>query len=324
MIKIVLRVGAKVKQKNMPHYRNRTEIRVLGLMRSGNHTIIEWIISQYQGQRICFLNNVKHGDNDPFTSCAHKRLVNIDHQDNIEALRNEKKDVLIYSYEDRKELEHGTKDLVSSVYQKAFDMRREEYLGASRYRFEIIIIRDPYNNLASRMEYIKKLRKKVGVSDLERIVKNWKALAAEAIKQKQHPQEGSICINFNNWVSSAAYRQGISKSINGVYNEESLKRTSEIGGGSSFDGPRRLTYTDVVENWSNIFKIGTYKRLNHYWKRLVAKPPDKMKIFDRWKRYANDDRYRELIIDPEIYDMSETIFGELPEIREYVKTLSSK
>ncbi len=198
-------------------------------MRSGNHTIIEWIMSLYRGQRICFLNNVKHGENDPFMTCVQMRLLNISPQDNIEALRNEKKDVLIYSYEDRKELELGTKDFISSVYQETFEMRREEYLGPSMNRYDIIIIRDPYNSLASRMEYIKKFNKTVGVSDLQRIVRDWKTLAAEVIKQKQHPQEGSICINFNEWVSNIAYRQEISRLIDGTYSDESLNRTSEIG-----------------------------------------------------------------------------------------------
>jgi hypothetical protein len=45
--------------------RNALELRVYGLMRSGNHAIIEWILGLFPAAKTCFLNNVDHGNKDP-------------------------------------------------------------------------------------------------------------------------------------------------------------------------------------------------------------------------------------------------------------------
>jgi hypothetical protein len=45
---------------------NRVEIRVIGMSRSGNHAIIDWVLSQARG-RMCFLNCAEPGTN-PFRS----------------------------------------------------------------------------------------------------------------------------------------------------------------------------------------------------------------------------------------------------------------
>src|SRR5690554_3224295 len=47
-------------------YTNRNELRVMGMSRSGNHAIINWILSQAKG-RTCFLNCAE-GKTNPFTS----------------------------------------------------------------------------------------------------------------------------------------------------------------------------------------------------------------------------------------------------------------
>ncbi len=49
------------KQNEDAMFMNFIEIRVYGLMRSGNHAIIKWIQDQYSGHITCFLNNVAHG-----------------------------------------------------------------------------------------------------------------------------------------------------------------------------------------------------------------------------------------------------------------------
>lgn len=56
-------------------------------MRWGNHAIIEWILARCAGHPACFLNNVKHGDCDPYVSSARKILRDIDDGIGLEALR---------------------------------------------------------------------------------------------------------------------------------------------------------------------------------------------------------------------------------------------
>lgn len=94
--------------------RNKLEIRVCGLQRSGNHAIINWIIGQHKKEKICFLNNVRHGDYNPFFTAKQIFVYNIDGlndgriqkqiiRDNpevLETLSCINKGLLLYSYED--------------------------------------------------------------------------------------------------------------------------------------------------------------------------------------------------------------------------------
>src|SRR3954452_23635037 len=85
---------------------NETEIRVVGMSRSGNHAIINWILAQCRG-RSCFLNCAEPGFN-PFTSArpltpeTTGRGASFEDFE-IEAERRgrfSRKDLLIHSYED--------------------------------------------------------------------------------------------------------------------------------------------------------------------------------------------------------------------------------
>ena len=49
------------KQNVSSNWTNFLEVRAYGLMRSGNHAIIEWAQSQFAGEITCFLNNLGMG-----------------------------------------------------------------------------------------------------------------------------------------------------------------------------------------------------------------------------------------------------------------------
>src|SRR4030095_14422894 len=140
------------KQNLSSDWTNFLEVRAYGLMRSGNHAIIEWVQNQFTGEITCFLNNVKHGDHDPYNSYEQRVLTGIDNQIDIETLRMTKKRLLVYSYEDRYELEAGNRTFHESVFQSGFEKKRRFYLGASKHEFDILIVRDPFNFFASRLK----------------------------------------------------------------------------------------------------------------------------------------------------------------------------
>ena len=91
----------------------------------------------------------------------------------LEDLRRVKKRLLIYSYEDRQELEHRNKNFLESVFQEGFEENRNIYLGFSKHQFNVLIIRDPFNFLASRLKLLRVWGPQSGVNDLAWIVRNW-------------------------------------------------------------------------------------------------------------------------------------------------------
>lgn len=302
---------------------NFLEVRVYGLMRSGNHAIIEWIQNQYPGQITCFLNNVKHGDQDPYTNCKRRVLTGVDAQIDTEDLRRMRKQLLIYSYEDRDELESNGKTFLESVFQQDFEKKRLYYLGASRYRFDMLIIRDPFNYLASRLKLLETRGPLDGVSNPELIIKNWKLMAKEAVRLNRDPQPGKIVVNYNQWFTQLAYRQHLSKKLMGKFNDSSIKKISDFGGGSSFRDPDKLTVSMILARWKKLFNISRYARFGHYWRRFTQ-PDNEKKVFDRWKHFATDESFQKLVLDSELIELSEELFGEIPGTRQLVATVKIK
>lgn len=299
---------------------NFVEIRAYGLMRSGNHAIIEWIQNQYSGQITCFLNNVKHGDHDPYTSYEQKVLTCIDDQTDTEVLRKMKKSLLIYSYEDRQELEANKRNFLESVFQQGFEARRRTYLGKSQFQFDLLIIRDPFNFLASRLKLLQVRGAQGGVSDKELIIKNWKILAREALMLAQDPKPGKLVASYNRWAVDLAYRQNLSQQLIGTFSDSSMQKAAQFGGGSSFQDSDKLTASMILRHWKKLFDLRRYVRLGHYWKRFRA-PDNKNKLFERWKYFATDENFRNLVLDSEVLELSEKLFGEIPGIRELATSM---
>jgi hypothetical protein len=287
---------------------NNIEIRVFGLQRSGNHAIVSWIVEQYKGKKICFLNNVRHGDSNPFLTASQKYTYDMGEVP-IKELANTVRDVLIYSYEDDVKKLRNTDSFLSSVYCQEFELNRQTYLGESIQKIEAIVIRDPYNFFASRL---KKLDSLTGIKDIETIVSFWKELAREAIAIEKNPEDSRVVINYNRWFSDKDYRQHLSKRFSGVFSDASLQRVSGLGGGSSFDEKtfdKSLSVRDIVRKWDKFFQPSTYRKVGSYLKKLRG--AKQMKVLERWQEMKQDPRLAKLLEDRELLHLSREIFGEI-------------
>ncbi|MFO8047551.1 MAG: hypothetical protein R6U29_00835 [Desulfosudaceae bacterium] len=302
---------------------NDIEIRAAGLMRSGNHAIIHWIMNQHAGHPVCFLNNVEHGDCDPHTHYAQRELVGIDSAIDVEELRNIRKRLLIYSYEDRAEFVSAETDFLASVFQPSFAANREHYLLTSRYRFDVMIIRDPFNCLASRLEMLRERGPMGGISDPDLILVNWKRFARKALSGIREPETNRIVILFNRWADDVGYRQHLSGIFMGSFSDASRDTLSSYGRGSSFD-PSPLSARIMLQQWRKLFSLERYGKIVDYWKRLRTPSPRDLKIKERWKLLADDKTFRRLMADDEVLDLSEALFGEIPGIRRFVKEVKAE
>lgn len=315
-----------------PKLTNFIEIRVYGLMRSGNHAITDWIQNQFKGLSICHLNNVRHGDVDPYSGYAERTLLNIDNvneETDIETIRSASKHLLIYSYEDYFSERHPAYrasrdvDFVSSVFQSEFEAHRRDYLGLSKHVFDLLIIRDPFNCVASRFRHLQ-LRGSLEVdSKLQVMIRDWKILAKHALDLMHQSAPNRIVVSYNHWADDKAYRKQLSQTLMGTFDDSSMQQVANFGGGSSFqDDPaaRKLTIGLIVKRWRKLLELQRYTDLRLYWKRLTSSPSD-MKVTERWKSYVDEPTFRRIMADREVLDLSEQLFGELPGTREFVETL---
>ena len=246
---------------------NEVELRVVGMSRSGNHAIIEWILAQACG-RVVFLNCAEAKTN-PFATARplserdppYRASYDID-MAGERAGRLSRKDLLVHSYEDT---------FLGGFGDARVEARHDEWLGASRRRFDLLIVRDPYNLFASRLESgIGGVPPRVGV-------RIWCQHACEFLGQRRHLRNERVVVSYNAWAASPIYRRNVALRLGLEFDDRAAARVPACGGGSSFDGTSRDGAAAT------------------------------MAVSERWRSYADDPNYAALFT-PEVRELARRIF----------------
>lgn len=252
-----------------PAYVNETEIRVVGMSRSGNHAIVNWILAQWPG-RTCFLNCAEPGWN-PFASARPRtpelpgwRALYEDFEIEAErAGRLSRKDLLVHSYE----------DTFLGPFKKAEnEARHDEWVGRSRRRVDLLILRDPRNLFASR------LASGYGWLDDQLVVRVWSQHAHEFLGLRRNLGQERLLVSYNEWVRSFAYRHRVAAALGLEFDDSAAHRVPAAAGGSSFDG---TAFDGRAEQ---------------------------MPVLRRWHGFAGDERFNRMLT-PAVRELSDRIFG---------------
>lgn len=253
---------------------NQKEIRIVGLMRTGNHAIIKWIQGQQTG-KVWHLNNLQVNENPYRYKYEYLRDYYPQYQGAIERFQREargdftKKDCLLYSYED-----YGLKQVLTQSFEKKHDL----YLGKSAERYDLLVLRDPFNLLASRLKnnYTEVKARNKTVIDL------WISYAKEYLGETHYLKHNKICVNYNRWTRDVTYRKQIAFQLKLDFSDAGINKVSGCGGGSSFEG------------------------------RQFDGKASEMDVLNRWKHFAKDPSYRKLLNNQEMLEYTEKIFGHIP------------
>lgn len=275
-------------QENQNDIINKNEFRITGLSRSGNHALINWILAQVKNSSFCFVNCAEPKQN-PFSSARplgkgkdgiYTNLTEFS-KPNEEKGDFQKKDYLIYSYEDT---------FLGPLVHRSFKQQHENWLGNSENRKDILLIRDPFNLFASRIKAGFLLtdkphrREQISWKVLKRI---YKQHAREFLGEKNYLGQ-AVKINYNDWVVKKQYRKSISDQLGIPFSDEGLFELSRVAGGSSFEG-------------TSISAEELHK-----------------KVESRWENYKDNRQFWDLF-DEEIADLSHRIFGETEALKFYHK-----
>lgn len=231
---------------------NKHEIRMVGMSRSGNHAIINWVLAQTPG-RACYLNCVEPKTN-PFESArpirGHSWKANYPF-----SLEREKagvfspKDLLLYNHEDC---------FLGLVGSREYAKERDWFVGRSLRRTDVLVLRDPFNLFASRK---KGIHSPVPDHTAMRI---WKQHARAATSGTRHLDANFVCIRYNRWVSDRAYRGQIADALGLAFTDAGRRQVADAGGGSSFDGLRfdgKAERMDVFNRWRHFAGEADYRAL---------------------------------------------------------------
>ena len=247
---------------------NEVEIRVVGLSRSGNHAIIDWLLAQMRG-RTCLLNCAEPRTN-PFVTARPLGEHEPGHRVNFDGFdldgerhgRFSHKDYLVHTYEDT---------FLAAFGDPFHEAKHDEWVGRSRRRFDLLVLRDPYNLLASRLT--------CGFGVAAPIaVRIWCRHAREFLGLDRHLRDERVLVSYNAWASSRSYRRRVAEQLELEFDDRAAAHVPACAGGSSFDGH--------------------------------GVSPCRMALHDRWRGYTGRPDYRS-VLTPELHDLAQRIFGPL-------------
>jgi len=255
--------------------RNRVCLRLLGLRRSGVHPVLSWLAGLYEGE-VCFLNDINHQP--PVQpERPSEDLPGIDGEFNRSVRLDEKKNLLLLGYEDERLVHLRDRPPGEDIY------------GLSQEFRDVLLLRDPFNTFASRLQLRHKQPNNPFTKDFllpdkdgaPRLARRWKFLAHEYLGKTNHLNHRKLLINYNRWVADEDYRASLCESLGVPLREEHREIVPYYGFGSSFDEGR-------------------------YDRRASS-----MNLSSRWEHFRDDAEFLSLIEDPEIWELSERIFGEV-------------
>jgi len=248
---------------------NNYEFRIFGLRRSGNHAIIAWITSSMPDNSVYFFNDITANYDNSFKSLLtsyNDQLAGTIANKLIRRPRgNENKHCIIQSYEDN-EL-----SIIADINKQI----KTGQIGKSKKIFNILIMRDLPNLLASRYQLYKSGNKYVEITD--GIIRLYREYLNEFISPKLLNGDGQIFVplNYSKWNSDAKYRQDIAQKLSIDITKADSKAKMYYGGGSSFEH---------MNKGSSSLNSSTNSSLN-----------STNEFNSRYKLFTDDEKYKKII-----------------------------
>lgn len=217
---------------------NALELRCLGMRRSGNHGIIEWLIDAVEAMHgvgsTVHLNNIPLGVNgyrsrhqypEPSDPVEYTRCMGIRRYRNFKQTA-----LLLRSYEDF---------TLARFRQK----EPQKYYGQSERQCDVVIIRDPLNLFASRIKS-KKIGTKSDIEQIDLYLDHFRGHLAD---------ETLLPIFYNSWLTNSEYRDGILSALGLPVGHRLNLISSYRGGGSSFVGAHQaLDPNTLLRRWHSM------------------------------------------------------------------------
>ena len=224
------------------------EIRIYSLMRSGHHAVANWIYRQLPDST-AYANHVNSGIWNPSPNDNRIREVFDLFQQN-KLLSNDLVEVKMDKYRLKmypvfkkkkcisiKNWIYAIEDDACATFANGKILVKDPLcydLSEIHHSFgfgksnptNVLVIRDPYNWMASRMAY------KSSLDLLDRAIEFWQLHALEYLENNK--LSNPVFVNYNEWVSSIEYRKSLADKLGLRFTDDGHDQMSVYGGGSSF------------------------------------------------------------------------------------------
>ncbi|MCP6763131.1 MAG: hypothetical protein NHB32_31135 [Fischerella sp. CENA71] len=270
-------------------FRNDNLFTFFALKRSGHHAVMVWLAYHFQ-LPIFVLNNIKPYT-DPYLTTGFNNnwdkqsdwLVHID-SENVEQIRNLHKHCLVIGFQDF--------NIINLNDGRDIILERQKTVGESLKSFNILILRDPFNLLASRWNKPGPITHNLLMND-DKTLDMWEIYAEEYLGIT-NILNFKVPINYNLWFSSIEYRKDLSAQFGLSFADDGINVVPKSSGGhgSSFDG----TSYDGKGN--------------------------KMKVLERWKTCQHDKLFHEVFRERhKLATLYRKIFPHDSELESFMQTI---
>lgn len=238
---------------------------VFGISRSGNHSIINWIFDSLDTDKV-FFNDIRLKDSlnkrelyyvnqDKYFNEENKRIRLLNKRNvPLEAAKDIRKKNLElldqhgwYLENENISLPDSCKNLIVSyenhdpmVNSEEFNFAEDSISKNIDHRIAVIIIRNPFNLIASRLMLIHhrrvnegSLKKPINIEDVLLLWKNYANLFLNNTKIQGYDK--TVYIKYDDWFFSDKYQKEISQALDLDKLTNSSEKVAFFGGGSSFD-----------------------------------------------------------------------------------------
>lgn len=229
------------------------ELRVIGLIRSGHHAFIHWLFGHFSGE-VVFRNNVSELEREVYVR---------------KPVAGPRRDAYLFN------VESPSLDTLVSLIDSD---RWNTWAGTSEQMRYALVLRDPYNQFASRIK-LWGYGSFQGHTAAEELAL-WKSYAMEYLGDTRHLPDGTIKVLYNTWFSDVAYRRLLSCALSLRFSDATLNELTMFG--SSFDGR------------NGVPAISEGQQLN---------------VLGRWRHFAKDPGFQAFMRDDEMHDLAERAFG---------------
>jgi hypothetical protein len=289
------------------HLANQHEFRVFAMKRSGHHAVIAWLMRHFEGP-VYFLNNCSYHSEILFSSTRVGRIIAdippitpprfggrmsvfMDRGQIVQQTEYLAKTELVDEPEAR--LDRLIAGEIAAHQSLSFPGEREAYLfnledfpisklatvpftaakrGTSQSIHEVIVLRDPYNWLASRY------RGEFPID--ETVIESWCSQCREALRETEQ-LANPLIVNYDRWFTDPGYRQQLSEREGLPGEEPGVGEITNFGGGSSFTG---LEFRDQAK---------------------------RMDVLHRWKHFEDDRQFRSYFTSyPQLEEYADRLFPD--------------
>ena len=259
------------------------EIVTLGLRRGGIHGMLVWMCGRFDDSYMVHLNTRLRGFKDwySFSEKTHRFT-----KSEISFLSGLKKESLPLEFYINS-VEQSTPKRFVDIDNKNYNRKKKNITKAvkatkfSKSRKYVILLRNPFNNLASLMQARENSRYPDSwfVKEIKLFRKNWIAYSKEVVGETNYLKK-KIVLVYDKWVTSEEYRRQKAEEIRLDFNDKNFGKMPHAG--SSFD--------DFV------FSNNAYN----------------MNVCNRWLKYKDNAKFNKILFDDELLNLYKKIFGEIP------------